>query len=468
LPKLVLINPVNSVNIFSFLQPKRAKSNGVAFVPPIGLGYIAALTPPHWKVKLLDESIIPFEFEDADLVGLTASTGQAPRAYEIAQIYRQKNIPVVMGGIHATMRIEEASKYVDSIVTLEAEEIWPKLLEDFERGRLKPLYQGSHINLNKNVIPRRDLFSSNYRFGSIMTSRGCPFDCDFCTVAMFNGSKLRHRPVKDVIDELPLIPQNMFLFVDDNLFGYSKKDKEHVKEIFREMIRLKIKKKWICQTSINSLDDESVLKLAKKSGCIGYFVGMESINEESLQAMEKSSNLRTGVDNYKNCLKKVHKHGMIVMGNFVMGYEKGLDEIYQDTHWMKKSPVDVVNFAILTPYPGTKVYDRFTKKEKIILKNYPTDWGFYDADHPVSKMDHLSLEDMYQGIEYRVKQLYSYPVLITRFFRTLLHTRSMAHAFWALFTNLFWVRRKNLARLKILESLMKREEYKNKNQKSIH
>jgi len=457
-PKLLLINPVNPVNIFSFLSPKTSKNNGVVFVPPIGLGYIAALTPDDWEVKLKDESIAPFEYEGADMVGISATTGQAPRAYEIAKLYRGKGIPVVMGGIHASLRMEEASQYVDSIVTGEAEEIWCDVLSDFKKGHLKPVYRGGPVNLKNSIVPRRDLFSDKYRVGSIMTSRGCPFNCDFCTVTIFNGSRLRHRPVRDVAEEFGSIQQRFVLFLDDNLIGYSQKDKTYVKNLFVEIVKRKIKKKWVCQTSINSLNDESVLALAKKAGCIGFFVGFESVNEDVLERMEKKANLTTGINRYEECIRKVHKHKMVIMGNFVLGYEKGIDEIRRDTCWMKNSSIDIVNFSILTPYPGTTLYERLSRENRITLDDYPYDWGLYDADHPVSQMDYLSLEDIYEGIKYRVRILYSYPAILFRFIRTLVKTRSILPSLIALFTNVVWTRRKNLARLAIIESLIERRE----------
>ena len=154
--RLLLINPINPVNIFSFLNPNFSKTNGVVFVPPIGLGYIAAVTPKNWQVKIKDEAVDPFVYEPADLVGITATTGQAPRAYEIADVYRKLKIPVVMGGIHASFRPEEALCHVDSIVTGEAEDIWSKVIEDFSRKELKRVYRGAPVDLRQEVRPRRD------------------------------------------------------------------------------------------------------------------------------------------------------------------------------------------------------------------------------------------------------------------------------------------------------------------------
>jgi radical SAM superfamily enzyme YgiQ (UPF0313 family) len=345
LPKLLLINPINPVSIFSFNKLKGSKNNGFVFVPPIGLGYIAALTPEKWEVKLIDEYIAPFNYEEADIVGITATTGQAPRAYEIAMLYKKQNVPVVMGGVHASMRKEEASQYVNSIVTGEAEEVWHQVLKDFEKGDLKPIYTGGPVDLKKKVFPQRELFSEKYKVGSIITSRGCPFSCDFCISYIFNGSSRRYRPVKDVVEELASIPQKLVFFLDDNFLGYSQKDQDNVKELLAEIIKRRIKKKWACQASINSLNDENILALAKKAGCIGFFIGIESVNKDVLEKMGKKVNLKIGVKNYNDRIRKVHKHGMVIMGNFILGYEKNVDEIKRDTHWMKRSAIDIINFA---------------------------------------------------------------------------------------------------------------------------
>lgn len=456
MPKLLLINPINPVNIFSFLKPNFSKTNGVVFVPPIGLGYIAAVTPKNWQVRIIDEAVDPFLYEPADLVGITAATGQAPRAYEIADVYRKRNIPVVMGGIHVSFRPEEALCHADCIVIGEAEDIWSKVIEDLSRKELKGIYRGAPVDLRQEVRPRRELFSRKYRFGSIMTSRGCPFSCDFCIVTIFNGARLRRREIHYVIEELKTIPQKYLLFLDDNLLGYTKEHRKQAKELFLEMTKHRIRKKWVAQTSINSLADKSVLKLARKSGCIGFFVGMESVNEDVLKRMNKWANLRTGVSSYRDCIRKIHKYGMIVMGNFVLGYERGLEEMSRDTYWMKKSPLDIINFAILTPYPGTKIFERLNKENRIIMRDFPGDWGYYDADHPVSQMDFLKSGEIYIGIRERFVSLYSYSSIIARFFRTFFVTRNLLPSVVALLINIFWVRNKNKARLIFLNSFMRK------------
>ena len=245
---LVLVNPVNP-------NKTGLTVNESSRFPPLGLGIIAALTPDSYQVILIDENIEPFKFIPGDLVGITAFTSSANRAYEIAGIYRKAGIPVVMGGIHASMASEEAGHYADSIVTGEAEGVWRGLLNDFEHGALKPRYEGIAGDLTGSVVPRRELFSPKYLFASVQTSRGCPMDCYFCSVSPFNGRKYRQRPVEEVLDELESIPQDFVFFVDDNILGYGEGAEERAIGLFKGMVMRKMGKSWFCQASINFGDN---------------------------------------------------------------------------------------------------------------------------------------------------------------------------------------------------------------------
>jgi radical SAM superfamily enzyme YgiQ (UPF0313 family) len=200
--KLVLVNPVNPARVGLTV-------NKASRFPPIGLGIVAALTPASWDVKIVDENWEPFSYQEADLVGITAFTASANRAYELASVYRGKGVKVVIGGIHASMCPDEVLRFADAVVVGEAEAVWQKVLRDFEEGRLQQRYNSELTDLSGMTHPRRDLFHPGYLFASVQTSRGCPMDCEFCSVTAFNGKKYRRRPPGEVLDELQSIPQKM-------------------------------------------------------------------------------------------------------------------------------------------------------------------------------------------------------------------------------------------------------------------
>ena len=278
---LYLINPYNP--LVSVVKSKLNRWNRYTVWKPLGLLVVAGLTPRDWETVVFDENVERRDYAHMpapDLVGITAFTSQADRAYEIAREFRDRGIAVVMGGIHATMRPEEASRYVDSVATGEAESVWGQILTDKASGKLKPVYAGERINLNKAPIARHDLLKFGYRFGSIQTTRGCPLSCNFCSVTAFNGRHYRHRPISKVIDEFRTIREKLVLIVDDNLIGTRTDHIARAKELLRAMIESGIRKKWIAQVTMNFGDDEELLSLAAKAGCIGVFIGFESISPE--------------------------------------------------------------------------------------------------------------------------------------------------------------------------------------------
>jgi radical SAM superfamily enzyme YgiQ (UPF0313 family) len=270
---LLLINPANKTGS-GFIVNKDTRYQ------PLSLGIIAALTPPHWKVKIIDENFREFRYYDADLVGFTAFSSTVVRAYELAAVYRERGIPTIIGGIHASMCPEEAGRYVDCVVTGEAETIWPTIIDDFERSQLKPLYRGTLSNLILSPQPRRELFHPGYVFASVQTTRGCPMNCDFCSVTAFNGAHYRFRPIQEVIAEMKSIPQKNVFILDDNIVGYNTKAQERAIELFKAIIGSGIRKDWIGQASLNVADNEEVLKYAARSGCRMLFIGIESERED--------------------------------------------------------------------------------------------------------------------------------------------------------------------------------------------
>ena len=270
---------------------------------------------------------------------------------------------MVLGGIHAFMRSNEALQFVDTIVLGEAETVWPKIIADFEAGSLQGVYQGELPDLAHLPYPRRDLFSPRYMFASVQTSRGCPMDCEFCSVTSFNGRRYRRRPVDDVLDELETIPQKQIFFVDDNIIGYGQQSRDWALALFRGMVERRMNKWWFSQASINFADDEEVIDWAGKSGCRMIFLGLEAEDGDALAKMNKRLNLNRGVANYEQAFRRIQGAGIAVLGAFIFGIDGDTPEkLCRRAEYMMHSGVDVMDATLLTPLPGTRVFDHIQQE----------------------------------------------------------------------------------------------------------
>jgi len=282
--RLYLINPTNP--LVSCVTAKQNRWNRYRIWKPLSLLVLARLTPPDWEVTILDENLRPLDYAALprpDLVGITAFTSQAVRAYEIAAYFRGLGVPVVMGGIHATMCTDEVLARVDSVVTKEGETVWPQVLLDAKAGKLEREYHGGHVPVGDFVPARQDLLPEGYAFGTIQTTRGCPLNCSFCSVTIFNGAQYRQRPIDDVVREFATIPEKRVLVVDDNLVGTRPDHIARAKDLFRALAKAKLRKEWIAQATINFSDDDELMSLARKAGCGGVFIGFESPTADGLR-----------------------------------------------------------------------------------------------------------------------------------------------------------------------------------------
>jgi radical SAM superfamily enzyme YgiQ (UPF0313 family) len=427
--KLVLVNPVNpAATGLTVIRMSRLQ--------PIGLGIIAALTPDHWDVELVDENWEAFVYRPADLVGITAFTAAANRAYQIATVYREQHVPVVMGGIHASMCTEEALKYVDAVVVGEAEKVWPKVITDTEAGRLQQVYQGEWTELTGAPKPRRDLFHPEYQFASVQTSRGCPMDCEFCSVSSFNGRRYRRRPVNEVLNELETISQKMIYFVDDNIIGYGDKSKELALALFKGMVERKINKWWHCMASLNIADDEEVLHWAHKSGCKMIFLGVEAADTEALEEVNKRVNLKMGIAAYEEAFRRIQKAGISAWGAFIFGMDTDTKSaLQQRADYIVGSRVDIRHMTYLTPFPGTRLFTRHKQADRLLYTDYPADWDRYTMGEVVYKPNKVSPADLVQCMEECNRGLYTLPMLVYKAWRTLRETRDPIAAIFAFGTN---------------------------------
>ncbi len=428
--KLLLVNPIPRKKV-------RTSHNSIfSRVPPLSLGIIASLTPDHWEVEILDENFEEFSFREADLVGFTACTTQANRVYQIAETCRAKGIPTVMGGIHASMLPDEALMYVDSVVIGEAESVWKEVISHFESGNLQSTYRGEFLPMEGAPVPRYDLFDRRYMLGSIQTSRGCPHECDFCSVSALNGRVYRKRPVKEVLDELQIMPQKRFVFVDDNLFGKGKEDKDRAISLFQGMIERKINKKWGCQVSINEADDEELLFYASKAGCKLMIIGVESENEASLMNLGKNINIGK-LARYNEVFKRINKYHIAIFAALIFGMDTdSIDDLHSRVRFINKSRIDTVNPSILTPYPGTKIYERLKESGRLLNTNYPEDWNKYDMTEVLYKPALMTDKELRQNMIKCWKDLFNGWNIFRKFIKTFSFTKSQSAAFASILSNI--------------------------------
>jgi len=430
--KLLLIYPVAVQRARSSVDSKFSQ------FPPLSLGIIARLTPDHWEVEIFDETFEEFSYREADLVGLTGCTTQANRAYQIAQIYRSKGVPTVMGGIHASMLPEEALGFVDTVVVGEAESVWEEVISDLESNNLQEIYRGEFLSLDGAPTPRRELFDSRYKFTSIQTSRGCPMECDFCSVSALNGRRYRKRPVEEVLDELQSIPHDKFIFVDDNLFGRGKEDNERAISLFKGMIERGINKQWVCQTTVDASDNEEMLYYASKSGCRVVFLGIESERESSLKNLGKNVNMGK-LDRYNEVFKLVNRYNIIVHAAFMFGMDAdSIDDLHCRVRFINNSRIDVIHPTVLTPYPGTKIYHKFKESGRLLYTNYPEDWDKYDFSEVLYQPAQMTEKELRETMAQCWAKIFNWRKIISRTIKTFIFTRMLRLSLYTIIANLVY------------------------------
>ena len=400
--------------------PKDSFWDVVAFkFPLLSTSLLAGLTPGRHEVRILDESLSEIDFDlDIDLAAITAITPLAPRAYEIADQFRKRGKKVVIGGIHASWLPEEAKGHADSVVIGEADRLWPKILEDAERGELLPYYrQLKKTDLGDLALPRRDLFPrKGYLFHNlIQTTRGCPFDCEFCSVTALHGKTYRMRPVSEVEREIQSLERTRayIFFVDDNLVG----NLSHARELLAMLSHYRLR--WVGQGPIHIAEDDETVSLMARAGCHGLFIGFESLREENLDLMGKRINR---VEAYEKGIRRLHDAGIGVYASFVFGYDYDDVSVFdQFLEFAERTRIDGAFLPVLTPFPGTRIHQRLKQENRLLTE----DWSKYDMATVVFKPKRMTVEQLQEGFWKVNRSFYSPSSILKRIFNPFSLRRSL-------------------------------------------
>ena len=403
------------------------------FVPPLTGIHLAALTPTHHKVRVIHQKLeAPPAETDADLVAISFFSGFAPEAYRLARHYRTRGKRVVGGGPHVTFSEAEASPYFDSIVIGEAESVWGGLLEDAERGELKPVYRGVPQALDIIPTPRYDLLPDRFFIKRVVqATRGCPFHCSFCTVPSINPG-FRMRPVDKVLADIRYNnfkhwwQRKLVWFWDDNLTA----NRPYIRELLSGMIPLK--KWWLTQASMDISKDEDLLGLLKASGCIGVFFGIESFGAESLEDAHKPQN-KAG--QYAETIRALHRRGICVMAGFIAGFDgDSPDTIKAMTRRLHEAGVDVPFLSILTPFRGSDAYQKLEADKRLLTDR---GWEFYNGYNVTFRPRNMSPEELLSAHRQLWREAFSFKYSFLRVARSLRYLRPGAFLM-CLFMNAYY------------------------------
>jgi radical SAM superfamily enzyme YgiQ (UPF0313 family) len=410
------------------ISPERERKKEESFLfrlSFLNLPYIAAVTPPGVEVKIVDEAFEKINFEEkVDLVGITAQTPVALRAYQIADEFKKRGIPVVMGGVHASMLPQEALQHVDAVVVGESEEVWPDLIEDLRRDQMRRIYVGSEfVNPSDLPLPRRELLNEKFYFPLklLETTRGCPHHCDFCGVSKFFGFRYRNRPISEIERELktlfqkgpvmnPVFKKILSLFskdlpyflkrrllyiIDSNIAG----DRRFCLELFSLLKEFDLL--WYGHAPVSIAFDQKLLEGFAQSGCIAINIGFESFSTKNLNAMGKGFNQPS---RYAEAVKRIHDQGIGIMGTFIVGLDDDEPGVFQRIiDFCIDSKLDWALTFIMAPYPGTESFLRLEKEGRIFCR----DWEKYDSLNAVYQPSGMSVEELEKGMRRIWKEVFS-------------------------------------------------------------
>ena len=375
-------------------------------LPTLYARYVFAMTPKKHNVKIINERYEKTDFdEQLDIVHINFTTSTTRRAYEIADEFKRRGVTVVLSGLHASALPDGAIKHADSVLLGPVETNWLKLLEDFEEKKLKPFYPPVENNGEPLRIPPADISLPGFVLtGAVEATRGCPYRCSFCRETNIpGGSNFLMRPVEDVVKEIESMPQKAFTFYDTSLTinpGYTK-------ELFKKMRGLG--KKFSCNGNVDVLaNDLELVKLSKEAGCVSWLIGFESVSQKTLEAIGKKTNR---VENYLKAVKNIHDNKMAVIGYFVLGFDTDDKNVFSETlETVEKIGVDSADFLVLTPFPGTPLYEKYVRENRVLTRR----WEKYNMRNVVFKPKNMTPGELLIGVQKTHREFYSFNNVVKR------------------------------------------------------
>jgi len=415
----------------TFIRPHLIQKRAADALEPLVFALLARLTPPEVELAFYDDRLeaIPYD-EPTDLVALTVETFTAKRAYQIAAHYRQRGVPVVMGGYHPTLLPDEAAQYAEAVAIGDAEAIWPQIVADAQAGKLQPRYQARPDLTVQSVIPQRSIFKGK-RYGAlriVQFGRGCRFACDFCSIYAFYGHSAPRRCLEEVLTELDELRGQFVFFADDNLLT----DLAQAEALFKALKQFNLH--WACQISLDIVQQPDLLDLMGDSGCIGALIGFESLNPANLVQMKKKWNTQQG--GYSEALAQIYARGIMVFGSFVFGYDHDTPDSFDRTlEFALRSKLALAQFNSLIPIPTTPSYERLKKEQRLLYDPWWLD-DHYRYGETIFQPKNMTPADLRDGIIRLRREFNTYGAIAQRLFEPRANARSLYHLFAYLAINL--------------------------------